>query len=154
MPLGLFTLAKSGGLLVNPVYTGSSVVEHGGALGSRIAFGKAFESVVHDIIGVRYLVDREVAFEHASVGAELLDTIMHQGRQSLGQLFRADGLCTCMPVKAEAALSDPAELDDDVGTCCHGRNAPPPCGQHFVVPVGIRTDPYQATDMVQDDGEI
>src|SRR5919204_445643 len=46
---------------------------------SRVACGQPFERVVHDIVGVRDLVDREIAFEHTAVGAELLDTIVHQG---------------------------------------------------------------------------
>ena len=65
--------------VVNPVDTGGRVVEHGGALGRRVAFGQPFEGVVHDVVGVRDLVDREVAFEHAPVRAELLDAVMHQG---------------------------------------------------------------------------
>jgi hypothetical protein len=44
--------AVRGGLVVNPVDTGGRVVEHGGALGSRVAFGQPFEGVVHDIVGV------------------------------------------------------------------------------------------------------
>ena len=28
------------------------------------------------------------------------------------------------------------------------------CGQHLVVPVGVRADPHQAPDMVHDDGEL
>jgi hypothetical protein len=40
------------GLVVNPVDTGGRVMEHGGALGRRVAFGQPFEGVVHDIVGV------------------------------------------------------------------------------------------------------
>lgn len=100
----------------NPVDTGDSVVEQGGALGRRVALGQPFARIVHDIVGVRDLVDRDMAFEHAAVGAELLDTILHQGGQRCGQLFRADGFGAYMPVEAKPALSDPTELDDDIGT--------------------------------------
>jgi hypothetical protein len=79
--------AESQGLLVNPVDTDGVIVEHGSALCSRVTFGQPFEGVVHDIVGVRHLVDREVAFEHAAVGTELLDTVMHQGGQRCSELF-------------------------------------------------------------------
>ena len=79
-------MAVRGGLEVNPVDTDGRVVKHGGALGSRVALRQPFERVVHNIVGVRHLVDREIAFEHAAVGAELLDTILHQGGQRRGQL--------------------------------------------------------------------
>src|SRR6266566_2240345 len=56
------SLAVRGGLVVKPVDTDGSVVEHGGTLGSRVACGQPFERVVHNIVGVRNLVDREIAF--------------------------------------------------------------------------------------------
>src|SRR5512145_1495937 len=101
---GPHALAEHRGLWGNAVYTDSRVVEHGGALRSRVALGQPFERVVHDIIGVRHLVDWEVTFEHAAVGTELLDTILHQGGQRLGQIFRANGPGAFMPVKAKPAL--------------------------------------------------
>ena len=44
-------------LAVNPVDPGSSVAEHGGALSSRVACGQPFECVVHNIVGIRHLID-------------------------------------------------------------------------------------------------
>ncbi len=37
---------------VYPVYTSRRVMEHGGALGSRVAGGQPFEGVIHDVVGV------------------------------------------------------------------------------------------------------
>src|SRR5216683_7893760 len=58
-----------------PIDASGRVVEHRGALGSGIALRQPFEGVVHHVVGVRHLVDREVALEHAAVGAELLDAV-------------------------------------------------------------------------------
>ena len=61
----------------DPVGACCSVVEQIGALGGRIALGKPLEGVEQHVVRERYLVDREVAFEHAPLGAELLDAIAH-----------------------------------------------------------------------------
>src|SRR5712692_5621587 len=42
------SLAVRGGLVVNAVDTDGSVVEYGGALGSRVACGQPFERIVHN----------------------------------------------------------------------------------------------------------
>jgi hypothetical protein len=36
-------------------------MEHGGALGRRVALEQPFERIVHDIVGVRDLIDRKIA---------------------------------------------------------------------------------------------
>ena len=46
---GHHCLAERGGLVINPVDTHGRIVEHGSALGSRVACGQPFESVVPDI---------------------------------------------------------------------------------------------------------
>ena len=53
-----------------------------------------------------------------------------------------------------AAALHPTQLDDDVGSCTHGGDAAPPGGQHLFVPVSVRPDPHQASNMVQDDGQF
>ena len=55
-------------------------MEHSGALGGRVAFGQPFEGVIHHVVGVRHLVNREVAFEHAPVGTELLEVNLRGGK--------------------------------------------------------------------------
>ena len=77
-------------------------MEHGRALGGRVLMGQTLEGAEQHIIGVRHLVRREVALEHTSVGAELLDTVVHKRRQTLGRRFQADGSVPLMPVETVA----------------------------------------------------
>ena len=51
-------------------------MEHRGALAGRIALRQPLEGVIHNIVGVGHLIRREVAFEQAPVGAELLDAVV------------------------------------------------------------------------------
>lgn len=90
-------------------------MEHGLALGGRVALGQTLEGVEQHIVGVRHLVRREVALEHTPLRAELLDTVVHKWRQTLGQRFRADGSVPLMPVETVARLSDAAQFEDDIG---------------------------------------
>jgi hypothetical protein len=57
---------------IYPVDPRRRVMEHRGALGSRVALGQPFEGVVHHVIGEGHLIHREVAFEHTPIGTELL----------------------------------------------------------------------------------
>src|SRR5271169_2542839 len=60
------------------------------ALGARVALAEPPEAVEQDVMGERYLVDREVALEHTAVRAELLDAVAHDGSDGGSQLLRAD----------------------------------------------------------------
>ena len=58
-------------------------MEQSGAFGSGMVFGQPLECVVHDVVREGHLVRREVAFKHAAVRAELLDTVVHPGQKTL-----------------------------------------------------------------------
>ena len=47
-----------------PINTSRGVVEHGGALSSRVVLGQPLEAVVHQVVGVEHLVHREVPITH------------------------------------------------------------------------------------------
>src|SRR5438309_493677 len=57
----------------NAIDAGRGVVEHGRPLRGGVALGQPLEGVVHDVVRVRDLIDREIALEHRPAGAELLD---------------------------------------------------------------------------------
>ncbi len=57
-------------LNIYSVNTSRCVMEHGRALGGRVPLGQTLEGVEQHIVGVRYLVRREVALEHTPVGAK------------------------------------------------------------------------------------
>ena len=78
--------------VADPVGPHRRVVEQGRALRGRVPLGKPFEGVEQDVVGERHLIRREVAFEHAAVGAKLLDAVGHERRHRRGQLLRADRL--------------------------------------------------------------
>ena len=69
------------------------------------------EGVPYDAVGVRHLVHREIALEHAAVRPELLDAVVHQRRQRRRQFLRPDRLRAREPIEAEAFLPHAAELD-------------------------------------------
>ena len=58
---------------VDPIHASRRVVEHRRALGVGVALREPLEGVVQDVVGVGHLVHGEVALEHATAGAELLD---------------------------------------------------------------------------------
>jgi hypothetical protein len=89
-------------LNVYTVDASSRVMEHCSALDSRVARGQTFEGVIQHIVGVGYLIHGEVAFEHTTRGAELLDAIRHQGGHRRRELCRADGRLPGVPVKTGA----------------------------------------------------
>src|SRR5262244_4264891 len=134
--------------------TGRRVVEHRGALRGRVALRESLEGVVHDAVGEGNLVHGEVALEHAATRTELLDAVAHAGRHGGGQLLRADGSGPGVPVEAGARHAHAAQLDVDVGTGRYRGDTAPPLGEHLVVATGVGPGPEQATDVVQDDGEI
>src|SRR5215469_10762086 len=86
----------------------SRVVKQGGAFGRRVGLGEPLEAVEQDVMGERYLIDREVALEHAAVGAELLDAVAHDRSDRPGQLFRADGPRPCVPIETQSRHADSA----------------------------------------------
>src|SRR2546428_12992613 len=53
---------------------GRRVMEHRRAFGRRVGTGEPFERVIHHVIGKGDFVWRKVAFEHAPLRAELLNT--------------------------------------------------------------------------------
>ena len=70
--------------------------------GTRGGPGEPFEGVVQHRVRERHLVDREIAFEHAALGAELLDAIVQQRRDRGSELLRADRrlrVCQSNPVR-------------------------------------------------------
>ena len=66
---GHHCLAERGWLVINPVDTHGRIVEHGSALGSRVACGQPFESVVHDMALVSFDVSpsRVILLDDATV---------------------------------------------------------------------------------------
>jgi len=101
---------------VYPVDTHSRVMEHRGALGCRVALRQPFKGVIKNVVRVGYLINGKVAFEHAPVGAELLDAIRHEGGHRLRQFFRTDGRSSSMPAETHAGYAETTEFDGDVGT--------------------------------------
>src|SRR3989454_5445074 len=76
---------------VYSVALGRRVMEHRRAFGRRVGTGEPFERVIHHVIGKGDFVWRKVAFEHAPLRAELLNTVLHPRRHVSGQFLRADG---------------------------------------------------------------
>ena len=74
-------------LSLDPVDLSSGIMEHCCSLRLRIGFGQPLKCVIHNIVGERHLVRWEVAFEHAPVRPELLDTIVHPRRHRFCQFF-------------------------------------------------------------------
>ena len=95
----------------DPIGASSRVVKQGGPLGGRVALGEPFEGVEQHVVGERYLIDREVALEHAPVRGELLDTVAHDRSDGRGQLFGTDRPRPGMPVEPQPRHSDPAQLE-------------------------------------------
>src|SRR5712691_12964001 len=56
------------------------VMEHRRAFGRRVGPGEPFECVVQHVIGKGDFVRRKVAFEHATLRTELLNTVLHPRR--------------------------------------------------------------------------
>src|SRR5437870_13471366 len=75
---------------VYSVDLGRRVMEHRRAFGRRVGTGEPFERVVQHVIGKGDFVRRKVAFEHATLRTELLNTVLHPRRHVFGQCFRAD----------------------------------------------------------------
>ena len=87
---------------IYPVDTRRRVMEHRGTLGSRVALGQPFEGVIHHVVGKGHLIHREVAFEHTSVGAELLDAVRQPGAIDAASSSEPMGLlrvCQSKPVR-------------------------------------------------------
>src|SRR5271165_6530299 len=95
--------------LVDAVGAGGGVVEQGGAFRGRVVLRETLAGVEENMVRERYLIDREIALEHAAAGAELLDAITHDRRHRSRQFFRADRLFTAVPVKPEPRHADAAE---------------------------------------------
>jgi len=76
--------------VTDPVGPYRCVMEQGRALRGGVPRGKPFEGVEQDVVGERHLIRREVAFEHTSVGAKLLNAVGHERCYRRGQLVRAD----------------------------------------------------------------
>src|ERR1700732_1870508 len=133
----------------DPIGTSSRVVKQGGALGGRVTLREPFERVEQHVVGKRYLIDREVALEHAPVRGELLDTVAHDRSDGRGQLFGTDRPRPGMPVEPQPRHSEPAQLTLHVCAFRHGCDTLPPRRYHFVVLVGVRFDPRQPAKVVR-----
>src|SRR5438105_14092256 len=92
----------------DPIGASSRIVKQFGALGGRVALREQFESVEQHVVRKRDLIDREVALEHATVRAELLDTVAHDRSDGRGQLFGTDRPGASMPVEPQLRHSDAA----------------------------------------------
>ena len=97
--------------LADPVGSHRCVMEQGRALRSRVPLGKPFEGVEQDVVRERYLIRREVAFEHAPIRAKLRNAGGHEGRHCRGQLVRTDRCGPLMPVKPQAGHANTTELE-------------------------------------------
>src|SRR5262249_56647681 len=85
--------------VADPVGADRSVMEQGRALGGRITLGKPFERVEQDVVRKRHLIRREVAFEHASLGAARLNAVGRKRSHRGGQFFRPDRLLPGLPIE-------------------------------------------------------
>src|SRR5262245_27590486 len=90
------------------VHARRGIVEHHRALACRVAARQTLERVVHDIVGERDLVHREVRLEHAAAGPELLDAVRDPRLHRSGQLLRPDGRGPGVPIEARARHADAA----------------------------------------------
>src|SRR5262249_2976433 len=103
------SLATTRRLSADPISLYRGIGEQGGALRCREFLRVALERVVKHRVRERDLVDWEIALEHAAVGPELFDAVIHQRGDLSGQLLGADRLVAQMPVKAEARHAHAAE---------------------------------------------
>src|SRR5262249_56059414 len=87
---------------VYSVDLGRRVMEHRRAFGRRVGPGEPFERVVHHVIGKGDFVRRKVAFGHAPLRTEVLNTVLHPRRHGGGHFLRADGDRPGVPVESTA----------------------------------------------------
>src|SRR5262252_670350 len=80
----------------------------------RVAGSQTFEGVPQDGVARTDAVRREVALEHAAVGAERRDAGLEIGLVGLRQLLRRGRRLARMEVEHAEQHAEPAELDDDV----------------------------------------
>src|SRR5438132_11171909 len=80
----------------------------------RVAGGQAFEGVPQDGIARTDTVRREVALEHAAIGAERRDADLEIGLVGARQLLRGRRCLTRVEVEYAEQHAEPTELDDDV----------------------------------------
>lgn len=129
-------------------------MEHRRAFGRRVGMGEPFERVVHYVIGKRDFVRRKVAFEHATLWAELLNTVLHPRRHVCGQGFRADGHRPGVPVEPHAGHAQATKFEGDIGTGRYRGDSCAPGCSHLVLPVGVHAHPTERADVVQNDRQI
>src|SRR5687768_17561172 len=129
------TMRLTWGLDVYSVDLDRSVMEHRRAFGRRVGTGEPFERVVHHVIGEGDFVWRKVAFEHATIRTELLNTVMHPRRHVCRQFFRADGHNPGVPVEPHAGHAHAAKFEGDIGTGRYRGDTCSPGCSHLILPV-------------------
>src|SRR5439155_8225409 len=130
------------------------VMEHRRAFGRRVGPGEPFERVVQHVIRKGDFVRRKVAFEHATLRTEVLNTVLHPRRHGFGQCFRADRHRPGVPVEPHAGHAHTAQFEGDIGTSRHRGDPGAPDGAHLVLPVGIHAHPIERADVIQNDRYI
>src|SRR5579871_1426703 len=95
-------------------------------------------------VAAALLVGREVALEHAAVGAERLDAGLDVGAPGLGQLLRRGRCILELEAEAERGHAEPAELHVDVGTLGELGDALLPRRHHLGLLAGILADAQRA----------
>ena len=111
----------------------------------------ALEGVPHHVVGVGYLVDGEVALEHAALDAKLLDDVEVVGRGCLGKLDGADGGFALVPVVAVVGHAAAADFDEDVLVPGDFGDAALPDFHDLRAPASVGADAERRADVVEDD---
>ena len=114
----------------------------------RASGRQALERVPHHGIAAHPLVDREVALEHAAVGAERLDAGLHERPPCRGEFAR--GRRQRLLVEREAADRHrlAAELQHHIGALRQLAQIAPPSGKRLVGLRAIRADADRAAAMI------
>ena len=123
-------------------------------VGRRRAGGDPLEGVPQLGVAAGLLVRREVALEHAAVGAERLDARLDVLAPRRGEFLGRRRRVALVEVEAERGHADAAELDVDVRAFRQFADVLPPAGEDLLAAAGIGTDAEHAADMVEDDRRV
>jgi hypothetical protein len=111
--------------------------------------GQPLEGVVQDVVGVGHLVLRGSCSRTCNGWGRTARCNTASTGPARRPILPNRWAWRAYASRSRTALADPTELEDHVGTGRYRGNTQPPRGQHLAIPVGIRADPNQTSDMVQ-----
>src|SRR5215467_7815545 len=140
--------------LSQAVNSRGSAIEQRCALIGRVAFAEALERVPQRRIAAAQLVDREVRFEHAAIGAEALDRVLEVSARRLHQLGAGRGQGSVLPAVTVDLHVEAAKFRDHIRAACQLFDLRLPEAEHLILLARVGTAPDRTAEMVEHDRRI